>query len=96
MLASTLLAALLPALAIASPALEARGSRDKFGGKTLAPSNYTVVPGFFIQDEPTFNSTGYDVLKDSFGLMDKSKGRWKTFTKYVLLMDDNGMVADRP
>lgn len=56
-------------------------SRDPYGGKTLSPSNVTVVPGFFIQDDPNFNETGYDALQDSFGLIDKSRNRWKKFAK---------------
>jgi hypothetical protein len=50
-------------------------------GKALTPSNYTVVRGFFVQSEPDFNATGYDVLSDSFGLMDKSPNRWVTFSR---------------
>lgn len=56
---------------------------DSYGGKTLAPANYTVVPGLFVQSDPGFNATGYDMLQDSFGLLDKSAGRWKNFTKCV-------------
>lgn len=84
MLPSTLLL-LLPLVAATPYAdLFARGNngaKDKYHGKTLAPSNYTVVEGLFVQDDPAFNATGYDLLKDSFGLIDKSKDRWKKFTK---------------
>ncbi|RSH93007.1 hypothetical protein EHS25_008455 [Saitozyma podzolica] len=52
-------------------------------GKALTPSNYTVVRGFFVQSEPDFNATDYDVLSDSFGLMDKSPNRWVTFSRHV-------------
>jgi hypothetical protein len=52
-----------------------------FGGKTLAPANYTVVRGLFRQDEPDFDGNGYDLLKDGFGLLDKSPDRWPNFTK---------------
>lgn len=40
-------------------------------GKTLTPSNCTVVRGVFIHSDPDFNATDYDVLSDSFGLIDK-------------------------
>ena len=30
-----------------------------------------------------FNATGYDLLTDSFGLIDKSKGRWKKFASHM-------------
>lgn len=55
--------------------------KDKYGGKTLAPSNVTVVTGLFRQDDPELDPEGYDMLKDSFGLLDKSHNRWKKFTK---------------
>lgn len=55
--------------------------KDKYGGKTLAPSNVSVVTGLFRQDDPDLDPEGYDMLKDSFGLLDKSHGRWKHFTK---------------
>ncbi|KAL1405992.1 putative phosphoglycerate mutase pmu1 [Vanrija albida] len=89
-----MLATLLTVLALSAPLaasspldavadIAARSKHDKFHGKTLAPSNYTVVPGVFVQDDPKFNATGYDLLSDSFGLLDKSAKRWKNFTKYV-------------
>ena len=57
---------------------------DQYGGKKLAGiTNYTVVPGIFIQDDPKFNSTGYNLLNDSFGLIDKSPQRWTNLTKWV-------------
>ncbi|KAL8286550.1 hypothetical protein RQP46_004567 [Phenoliferia psychrophenolica] len=52
-------------------------------GHLFAPTNYSIVPDIFIQDSPTFNATGYDVLSDSFGLIDKSKGRWKKFASRI-------------
>lgn len=55
--------------------------KDPYGGKTLAPSNVTVVTGLFRQDDPDLDPEGYDMLKDSFGLLDKSFDRWKKFTK---------------
>lgn len=35
------------------------------------------------QDSPDFNATGYDLLQDSFGLLDKSPSRWSTFRSAV-------------
>lgn len=58
-----------------------KGRKDRYGGKTLAPSNVTVVTGLFRQDDPDLDPEGYDMLKDSFGLLDKSPQRWKKFTK---------------
>lgn len=49
--------------------------------KTLAPSNYTVVRGIFRQDEDGFDGRDYDLLKDGFGLLDKSAGRWHNFSR---------------
>lgn len=45
------------------------------------PTSYEVVPGIFIQDDPDFNEDGYDSLKDSFGLIDKSPNRWTNLTR---------------
>lgn len=56
---------------------------DQYHGKKLTVSNYTVVPGIFVQDSPTFNSTGYNTFNDSFGLIDKSDDRWSNLTKYI-------------
>jgi hypothetical protein len=56
---------------------------DPFHGKTLTPTNYTVVQGIFIQDDPNFESSGYDLLTDSFGLIDKSTKRWRNLTEYA-------------
>jgi hypothetical protein len=50
-------------------------------GKALTPSNCTVVRGVFVQSEPDFNATDYDVLSDSFGLMDKSPNRWLNLSR---------------
>lgn len=58
-------------------------STDQYHGKTLSPTNYTVIPNVFIQDDPSLNATGYNLLNDSFGLIDKSSNRWKNFTQYV-------------
>lgn len=56
---------------------------DRYYGKKLAPSNYSIVHDIFIQDSAAFNGTGYNLLNDSFGLFDKSPGRWQSFTKSV-------------
>lgn len=60
-----------------------KGKKDKYGGKTLAPSNVTAITGLFRQDDPDLDPEGYDMLKDSFGLLDKSPDRWKKFTRLV-------------
>ncbi len=62
--------------------LEGRWSTtDQYNGKTLTPTNYTVIPGVFIQDSPKYNATNYNLLNDSFGLIDKSPERWQNFTR---------------
>jgi len=72
---------LLSPLTLSSP-LDGRWSdTDQYGGKKLIPSNYTVITNVFIQDSPTFKPTGCNLLNDSFGLIDKSAGRWQNFTK---------------
>lgn len=58
-----------------------KGKKDPYGGKTLAPSNVTVITGLFRQDDPDLKEDGYDMLKDGFGLLDKSPDRWKKFTR---------------
>jgi hypothetical protein len=45
------------------------------------PTTYATVPGIFIQDDPDFDEDGYDSLKDSFGLIDKSEDRWTKLTR---------------
>lgn len=70
-------------IARSTPTVRHNDGVDAFGGKTLSPSNVTVVRGIFKQDDPSFNETGYDSLKDSFGLVDQSEGRWKNFTEWV-------------
>lgn len=52
-------------------------------GRTLIPTNYTVVQGIFKQSDPKFKDDNYDVLGDSFGLIDKSPERWRKFQQYV-------------
>ncbi|SCZ90286.1 BZ3500_MvSof-1268-A1-R1_Chr1-3g01894 [Microbotryum saponariae] len=48
-------------------------------GTTFAPTRYTTVQGFFKQADPKFNSKGYDLLDDSFGLIEQGPDRWHTF-----------------
>lgn len=38
----------------------------KSAGKVFAPSNYTAVGGFFIQNSPSFNATGYNLLNGEY------------------------------
>ncbi|EJT52925.1 phosphoglycerate mutase family protein [Trichosporon asahii var. asahii CBS 2479] len=65
-----------------------KGKKDKYGGKTLAPSNVTVITGLFRQDDPDLDPEGYDMLKDSFGLLDKSPDRWKKFTRHIKKLNE--------
>lgn len=51
--------------------------------KLFVPTNYTIVPGFFIQDSPSFNATGYNFLNDTFGLLDKGPQHWSRFRKNI-------------
>ena len=70
--------------ALSSSSLFARWSdTDQYHGKTLTPSNYTVITGIFAQDDPKTNATGYSLLNDSFGLIDKSENRWTNLTTWV-------------
>lgn len=63
------------------------GARDnRYHGKTLTVSNYTVVQGLFKQSDPEFKDGGYDLLSDSFGLIDQSAERWKNFEKSVFVL----------
>jgi hypothetical protein len=78
---SIALASLLSPLTLSSPLDERWSDTDQYGGKKLIPSNYTVITNVFIQDSPTFKPTGCNLLNDSFGLIDKSAGRWQNFTK---------------
>ncbi|ORX37383.1 histidine phosphatase superfamily [Kockovaella imperatae] len=75
---------LVSVLVFGTPTALQTTSGDIYGGKTLAGiTNFTVVPGIFIQDDPSFNSSGYDLLQDSFGLIDKSPNRWKNLEAHV-------------
>ncbi|GAA5899462.1 uncharacterized protein JCM6883_005228 [Sporobolomyces salmoneus] len=49
--------------------------------RTITPTNYTIVDGFFHQSSPTYN--GSDPLPHSFGLIDTSKERWSRFQTEV-------------
>ncbi|KLT44325.1 phosphoglycerate mutase-like protein [Cutaneotrichosporon oleaginosum] len=65
------------------PSLLSRNGTDPYHGKSLAPSNYTVVTGLFRQSEPDFDPEGYDMLRDSFGLLYKGADRWLRFTEHI-------------
>lgn len=56
---------------------------DGYHGKTLTVSNYTVVQGIFAHSDPEFKDEGYDLLNDSFGLIDKSPERWVNFERFA-------------
>ncbi|GAA5926384.1 hypothetical protein JCM3775_001002 [Rhodotorula graminis] len=51
--------------------------------RTFTPTNYTVVQDFFVQSLPGFNSSGFDPLTSSFGLIDRSPSRWTSFRHAV-------------
>jgi hypothetical protein len=76
----------LNSLAAGSPVTGSETNLDprwgkRFYGKTLLPTNYTVVPGIFYQDAADYNNTDYNSLTDSFGLLDKSADRWNNLTR---------------
>jgi hypothetical protein len=48
-------------------------------------SSLTVVQGIFKQTDPGFVDGGYDLLGDSFGLIDQEGDRWGKFKRYVYL-----------
>lgn len=54
---------------------------DQENGSAEGLFQYTVVKGIFIQSDPEFENEGYDVLNDSFGLIDKTPERWRKFGK---------------
>lgn len=82
--AITICCALLP---LSSTSRYKMGARDnRYHGKTLTVSNYTVVQGLFKQSDPEFKDGGYDLLSDSFGLIDQSAERWKDFEKSVFVL----------
>jgi len=43
----------------------------------------SVVQGIFKQSDPGFIDGGYDLLRDSFGLIDQEGDRWGRFQRYV-------------
>jgi hypothetical protein len=48
-------------------------------------SNFSVVQGIFKQSDPDFVDGGYDLLRDSFGLIDQKGDRWGKFQRCVSL-----------
>lgn len=94
MLATAIIAAGLALQPLASTSVIDRISArwpetDQYHGKKLTVANYTVVPGIFVQDSPSFNATGYNTFNDSFGLIDKSENRWKNLTRYITDLNKN-------
>ncbi|KAK4057644.1 putative phosphoglycerate mutase pmu1 [Microbotryomycetes sp. JL221] len=56
--------------------------------KTFVPTNYTIVPGFFVQDDPDFDATGFNLLNHSFGLKDEaSPTRWFNFQHKISMLN---------
>lgn len=45
----------------------------------------SVVQGIFKQSDPGFVDGEYDLLGDSFGLIDQEGDRWGKFKRYVYL-----------
>lgn len=42
---------------------------------------FSVVQGIFKQSDPEFRDSGYDSLRDSFGLIDKEGDKWGKFNR---------------
>ncbi|GAA5994981.1 putative phosphomutase [Rhodotorula paludigena] len=63
------------------------GARTALSGERQArlftPTNYTSVEGYFVQSSPSFNSTDFDPLTSSFGLIDRTPRRWSSFRERV-------------
>ncbi|KDE09689.1 hypothetical protein MVLG_00093 [Microbotryum lychnidis-dioicae p1A1 Lamole] len=61
--------------------IDTRGGTSQYQslGTTFTPTRYTTVQGFFKQADPKFNSKGYDLLDDSFGLIEQGPNRWHIF-----------------
>lgn len=80
-------------ITMSTPTPTTMTTKDGYYGKTLTVSNYTVVQGLFKQSDPDFKDGGYDLLGDSFGLIDISPDRWIKFEKSVkshdLLFNDS-------
>ncbi|KAL2914604.1 putative phosphoglycerate mutase pmu1 [Polyrhizophydium stewartii] len=47
----------------------------------IRPTNFTIVPGFFAQDDPANSPSNYPLIGPSLGLLDNSTTRWATFQK---------------
>lgn len=45
-----------------------------------------VVQGIFKQSDPRFVDGGYDLLGDSFGLIDQEGDRWGKLQRYVSML----------
>ncbi|GAA5834362.1 hypothetical protein JCM9279_004295 [Rhodotorula babjevae] len=63
---------------------------DSSRTRTFTPTNYTVVQDFFVQSLPGFNSSGFDPLTSSFGLIDRSSSRWRSFRHAIDQLNDDG------
>ena len=82
LLTSLLAATLIQPSPATNPFSRRWASTDQYNGKQLSSVNtYTVLPGIFIQDDPELDASGYNVLNDSFGLIDKSANRWTNLTQ---------------
>ena len=70
-------------MAVMNQAVRSLGTQpDRYGGKILnGVCSFSVVPGFFLQSDPTFPTEGYDLLIDRFGLVDRSPEGWRRLTE---------------
>jgi hypothetical protein len=80
-------------IAMSKPTPTTMHTKDGYHGKTLTVSNYTVVQGLFKQSDPDFKDGGYDLLGDTFGLIDTSPDRWIKFLQYVESSDRISMIS---
>ncbi|GAA5913522.1 hypothetical protein JCM8208_000700 [Rhodotorula glutinis] len=70
----------MSAFVVASRQADAHGENDHTSKtRNFTPTNYTVVQDFFVQSLAGFNSSAFDPLTSSFGLIDRSPSRWRTF-----------------
>jgi hypothetical protein len=46
-------------------------------------SKFSVVQGIFKQSDPDFIDGGYDLLGDSFGLIEQEGDRWGKFQRCI-------------
>jgi hypothetical protein len=83
LLAITFCYALLPLSSTTGHKMDPSRGSDRYHGRILTVSNYTVVQGLFKQSDPDFKDGGYDLLGDSFGLIDKGPERWRNFERSV-------------